>query len=151
MIPSASYPPVAEDESRYITASPIDVGALLASAHHPSAGAIVLFSGEVRNHSNGKTAEYLDYEAHIPLASKMIREILDFATDKWQLKIAIAVHRVGRVAISEPAVVVITASSHREEAYAANRYIIDRIKYDTPIWKCEYFDDGSSQWGKNSS
>src|SRR3990170_9028428 len=98
MIPSASYPPVAEDESPYISASPINVAALLAGAHHPSAGAIVLFSGEVRNHSNGKTAEYLEYEAHIPLASKMIREILELATAKWQLKIAVAVHRVGRVA-----------------------------------------------------
>jgi len=150
MIPSASYPPVVEDESRYISASPINVADLLAHAHHPSAGAIVLFSGEVRNHSNGKTAEYLEYEAHVPLANKMIAGILALATDKWQLKIAVAVHRVGRVAISEPAVVVITASSHREEAYAANRYIIDRIKHEAPIWKCEYFDDGSSEWGKNS-
>jgi len=46
-------------------------------------------------------------------------------------------------------VVVITASAHRQEAYAANRYIIDRIKHEVPIWKCEYFDDGSKEWGGN--
>ena len=62
---------------------------------------------------------------------------------------AIAQHRTGKVAIGETAVVVITASAHRSEAYAANRYIIDRIKHEAPIWKCEYYKDGSHEWGNN--
>jgi molybdopterin synthase catalytic subunit len=56
---------------------------------------------------------------------------------------------VGRVAVGETAVVVVTASAHRGEAYAANQYIIDRIKREAPIWKREYFTDGASEWGSN--
>ncbi|RYY21810.1 MAG: molybdenum cofactor biosynthesis protein MoaE, partial [Sphingobacteriaceae bacterium] len=65
------------------------------------------------------------------------------------LKIALAQHRTGKVGVMESAVVVITASPHRAEAYSANRYIIDRIKHESPIWKCEYFKDGSKEWGGN--
>ena len=133
----------------YISEEPLDLVGLLKTAHHPAAGAIVLFSGEVRDHNGGKTVDYLEYEAHSSMASKMIGMILDEAKGKWNLNIAIAQHRVGRVAVSESAVVVITASAHRSEAYAANRYIIDRIKHEVPIWKCEYFSDGSKEWGGN--
>ena len=65
------------------------------------------------------------------------------------LHIAVAQHRTGKVVAGDTAVVVITASAHRSEAYTANRYIIDRIKHEAPIWKCEYFTDGTHQWGSN--
>ncbi len=125
------------------------MAALLKAAHHPGAGAVVLFSGEVRDNNRGKEVAYLEYESHAPLAAKMIAEILQAAREKWSLQIAVARHRTGKVAIGETAVVVITASAHRSEAYAANRYIIDRIKHEAPIWKCEYFADGSHEWGNN--
>jgi molybdopterin synthase catalytic subunit len=135
----------------YISDSPLDVVGLLASAHHPKAGALVLFSGEVRNHNLGRDVDYLEYEAYIPMASRMIKEILNEALRKWSLHIALAQHRIGKVEVGESAVVVITASSHRREAYEANRYIIDRIKHEVPIWKCEYFSDGTKKWGGNCS
>jgi molybdopterin synthase catalytic subunit len=122
---------------------------MLAAAHHPGAGAVVLFSGEVRDNNGGRPVAYLEYEAHAPLASKMITEILQEARLKWKLQIAVARHRTGRVDIGATAVVVITASPHRSEAYAANRYIIDRIKHEAPIWKCEHFTDGTKEWGNN--
>ncbi len=122
---------------------------LLAAAHHPGAGAVVLFSGEVRDSNKGRAVAFLEYEAYRPLAGKMIGEILAEAREKWQLHIAVAQHRVGHVAIGDTAVVVITASAHRSEAYAANRYIIDRIKHEAPIWKCEHYTDGSREWGNN--
>lgn len=147
MISSASYPPAAEADLPYISASPIDAAALLAATHHPQAGAIVLFSGETRDHSAGKQVAWLEYEAHEKLAAKLIRDILREAATRWDLRIAMAQHRIGRVNISETAVVVITASPHRAEAYAANRFIIDKIKHEAPIWKCEYFADGTRQWG----
>jgi len=134
---------------QHLSAHTIDIPALFAQAHHPTAGAVVLFSGETRNNSHGKEVSYLDYEAQESIAEKMIADILQQATERWQLKIAMAVHRTGKVAVSESAVVVITASAHRSEAYAANRYIIDRIKHEVPIWKCEYFTDGSKEWGGN--
>ena len=132
-----------------VAAEPLDISGMLAGAHHPGAGAVVLFSGEVRNHNRGREVSFLEYESYQPLASKLIGEILAEAKEKWSLQIAVARHRVGKVAIGDTAVVVITASAHRSEAYAANRYIIDRIKHEAPIWKCEHYADGTHEWGNN--
>lgn len=149
MTPSTLYHQEVEDKSPYITSEPLDITALLAQAHNPKAGGVVLFSGEVREISNDRIVDYLEYEAHASLASSMIARILEEAKSKWKLTIALAKHRVGKVEICESAVVVVTASAHRQEAYAANRYIIDRIKHEVPIWKCEYFNDGTKEWGGN--
>ena len=150
MIRSSSFPPAAEDKvSEAVSAAPLDIVGMLAGAHHPGAGAVVLFSGEVRDHNRGREVAFLEYESYRPLASKLIGEILAAAKEKWPLQIAVARHRVGKVAIGDTAVVVITASSHRSEAYAANRYIIDRIKHEAPIWKCEHYTDGTKEWGNN--
>jgi len=132
-----------------LSAAPLDLVGLLGRAHHPGAGAVVLFSGEVRDNNRGRAVAFLEYEAYIPLASAMIAEILTTAMQRWSLQIAIAQHRTGKVAIGDTAVVVITASAHRSEAYAANRYIIDRIKHEAPIWKCEHYADGTHEWGNN--
>lgn len=136
-------------EAELLTAEPIQLAELLATAHHPSAGAVVLFSGDVRIDNLGREVTHLEFEAHEKLAVKMLREILENARQRWHLNIAAAQHRLGKVGISECAVAVITASPHRKEAYEANRYIMDRIKHEVPIWKCEYFSDGSYQWGGN--
>ncbi|WP_187263903.1 molybdenum cofactor biosynthesis protein MoaE [Pontibacter beigongshangensis] len=133
----------------YLSESPLDVVGLLAAGHHPKAGAIVLFSGEVRDNNLGREVAYLEYEAHASMAAKLIAAIIEEAKQKWPLHIAVAQHRTGKVAVGESAVVVITASPHRSEAYAANRYIIDRVKHEVPIWKCEYFTDGTRKWGGN--
>lgn len=151
MIQSAYSHQAVEVEVPELSATSLDVVALLAQAHHPRAGAIVLFSGEVRNHNNGMNVDYLEYEAHEAMASKMIRQIIADAHEKYPLNIAVAQHRTGKVTVGETAVIVITASAHRSEAYAANQYIIDRIKHEATIWKCEYFSDGSKQWGGNCS
>ncbi len=134
---------------QHLSAHNINIPELLAGAHHPKAGAVVLFSGETRDSSHSKEVQYLEYEAQESMAEKMIAGILQQAIEKWNLNIAIAVHRTGKVAVSETAVVVITASAHRTEAYMANRYIIDKIKHEAPIWKCEYFTDGTKEWGGN--
>ncbi len=149
MIQSPSYHRAAEDNELYISSMPLDPAALLSRAHHSKAGAVVLFSGEVRDGNGGKEVEYLEYEAHLSMASKMIHAILEEARTKWSLNIVIAQHRVGKVEVGESAVVVITSSAHRKEAYAANRFIIDKIKHEVPIWKCEYFTDGTKEWGGN--
>ena len=133
----------------HISEKPLDLVGLLAAAHHPQAGALVLFSGEVRDSNLGQPVAYLEYEAHPSMDTKMVAEILAEARQKWALNLAVAQHRTGTVAVGESAVVVITASPHRREAYAANRYIIDRLKHEAPIWKCEYFTDGTKKWGGN--
>lgn len=139
----------AVDDPEVITNVPIDIPSLLQRAHHPSAGGIVLFSGEVRDTHAAKAVRYLEYEAYVPMAEKVILQIVRDARQKWNLQYAWAVHRTGRLEISEYAVVVITAHSHRKEAYEANQYIIDRIKHEAPIWKCEHYVDGTHEWAKN--
>jgi molybdopterin synthase catalytic subunit len=129
-----------------LSATPLDMAGMLARAHHPGAGAVVLFSGEVRDNNKGRAVAWLEYEAYEPLAEKMIAGILVTASEKWSLQIAMARHRLGKVAVGEAAVVVITASAHRAADYAANQYIIDRIKQETPIWKCEHYADGEREW-----
>jgi molybdopterin synthase catalytic subunit len=129
-----------------LSAERLDMVGMLARAHDPAAGAVVLFSGEVRDNNRGKAVSCLEYEAHGPLAEKVIAKILATAREKWALHIAVARHRVGKVGVGETAVVVITASAHRAAAYAANQYIIDRIKKEAPIWKCEHYADGEREW-----
>lgn len=131
-----------------IVTTPIDLASMLAAAHRPEAGGIVLFSGDVRNHHDGRAVAYLDYEAYVPLAERMIGEIVRSACERWQLVHAEAVHRIGRLEISECAVAVVTAHAHRRQAYEANQFIIDSIKADVPIWKCEHFTDGTTEWGR---
>ena len=109
----------------------------------------MLFSGEVRNDNKGREVTHLEYEAYEPMANKMIAQILEEAKVRFNLNQAVCVHRLGKVEISGCAVVVITGSGHRKEAYDANRYIIDRVKNDVPIWKHEFFTDGTSEWGQN--
>ena len=116
---------------------------------NPNSGAVVLFSGEVRDNNKGREVTHLEYEAYEPMANKMIDEIIGEAISRFKLNQAICVHRLGRVEISGCAVVVITGAGHRKEAYDANRYIIDRVKNEVPIWKHEFFADGTSEWGQN--
>jgi len=147
----ASYLPLAEDELEFISENPIDLPAVIAAMHHPKAGAIVMFSGEVRNHSHGKAVSHLIYEAYVPMAQKMIKDVVAEAKQKFNLHHAICIHRIGKVGVCETAVVVVTASSHRGEAYEANRFIIEKVKHEAPIWKNEFFEDGTSMWGGNCS
>jgi len=112
-LPSVEASEAPPEVSQVISAAPLDIVAMLSSAHHPAAGAVVLFSGEVRDHNKGREVAYLEYEAYHPLATKMIHQILAEAKEKWGLQLAIARHRVGRLTIGEPAVIVITAAAHR--------------------------------------
>lgn len=134
---------------KYISNKQINSHEHLQLFHNPSAGAVVLFSGDVRNLNNGKRVDYLFYEAFEPLAEKMIEGILAEAKKRWNLTDALCIHRVGKLQISECAVVVLTSSPHRDEAYAANKYIIDTVKHEAPIWKKEVYTDGTYEWGNN--
>ena len=146
---STLFPHQVAAEPEFITDKPIDIDKLLHKAHHPGAGGVVLFCGEVRDNHAGKAVKHLLYESYAPLAEKIIREIVQTAIKKWNLQYAASIHRIGRLKISACAVAVVTAHTHRKEAYEANQYIIDRIKHEAPIWKCEYYEDGTHEWGKN--
>jgi molybdopterin synthase catalytic subunit len=133
-----------------LTYQPIDIPGILMSIRSPHSGGIVMFSGEVRNFNNNRKVEYIEYEAYETMAEKKIREIVDYAIGHWKLNNAHCIHRLGKVEISECAVLVVTASSHRAQAYEANSYIIDMVKTQVPVWKKEYYTDGTFEWGKES-
>lgn len=134
---------------KHIQHTPIQYSELFDGFRNPNSGAVILFSGEVRDNNKGREVTHLEYEAYEPMASKMIDEIVDEAILQFRLNQAVCVHRLGRVEISGCAVVVITGAGHRKEAYDTNRYIIDRVKNEVPIWKHEFFADGTSEWGQN--
>lgn len=137
------------DKMSFITEKSIEPHKLLAYFNNPSAGAVVLFSGDVRDNNKDKEVHYLEYEAYKEMAESLIAVVLNDAISKWNLLTAFCQHRIGKLFPSECAVIVITVSKHRKEAYEANQYIIDTIKKDAPIWKKEYYKDGQSEWKAN--
>ncbi|MCW7487737.1 molybdenum cofactor biosynthesis protein MoaE [Leptospira meyeri] len=114
----------------------------------PSMGGFVLFAGIVRDINDGKQVTHLEYEAYSEMANQMIANIIADACQKWELQHADCIHRLGKLNLGEVAVIVSTGSIHRDEAYKANRYIIDRVKHEVPIWKKEFYINGSSEWSK---
>jgi len=105
-------------------------------------GAVVAFLGVVRNHNAGRRVQYLEYEAYEPLALKTFERIADEVGHRWPGARLALHHRIGRLEIGDASVAILTASPHRADAYAANRYTIERVKQIAPIWKREFFDGG---------
>lgn len=125
-----------------ITHDKIDVSRLISHVSDGSAGAIDVFIGTTRNKTSGKAVAKLDFEAYEPMAIKEIQKIVNRACEQWNvLKYAIS-HRVGLVEIGEEAVVIAVSTPHREDAFAACKFIIDELKKTVPIWKKEAFEDG---------
>lgn len=129
-----------------LTTDPIDFAALRTAASAPAAGAVVLFDGTVRNHHLGRSVDRLEYEAHEAVANKEGRKIMEEAVARFDLQHAQAVHRIGALQVEESAVVVVVSTAHRAEAFEACRFLIDEIKRRVPIWKKEYYADGSVEW-----
>jgi molybdopterin synthase catalytic subunit len=129
-----------------LSTAPLDLARLRQAASHPHAGAIVTFEGNVRDHHEGRAVLRLEYEAHGAVAEKEGRRVVEEAVERFGLDFAEAVHRTGELAIEEAAVVVVVSAPHRAEAFEACRYIIDEIKHRVPIWKKEYYEDGTSGW-----
>lgn len=111
----------------------------------PEAGARVRFDGVVRDHDGGRGVERLVYTAH-PDAERFLGEALARATAGRALTSCRAFHRVGELAIGEVALVVVVDAPHRGEAFAAAAAIVDEIKSSVPIWKDQYFVDGTHEW-----
>ena len=129
-----------------LTSDPLDLFALRPEASHPHAGAVVVFEGTVRDHHEGRAVLRLEYEAHETVAGKEGQRIVEEAIARFGLDYARAIHRVGKLAITESAVIVVVSAPHRGEAFDACRFLIDEIKHRVPIWKKEFYADGSSAW-----
>lgn len=133
-----------------LSAEPISVDAAIAAVESDTAGAVVSFSGVVRNHDGGKDVTRLSYSAH-PLALGVLNEVVRSLTestadpDGHPVRIWVA-HRVGALEIGDPALVCAVASSHRAEAFELCSALVERIKAEVPIWKEQFFSDGSVEW-----
>jgi molybdopterin synthase catalytic subunit len=128
-----------------ITNQPIIIQSVVDKVIRRNAGAITTFIGTVRELTEGKKTIYLTYEAYEPMALKKLEGIGSEIKNKWNdAEIAIS-HRIGRLEITDVAVVIAISTPHRNDAYEANRYAIERIKEIVPIWKKEHWEDGE-EW-----
>jgi molybdopterin synthase catalytic subunit len=125
--------------------SPLSLDEVVAAVRHDTCGALVLFVGLVRDHDHGRGVTDLDYSAH-PSALERLHEVGAEVLARFPEVRLAAVHRVGRLAIGDPAVVVAAASAHRAQAFEAARDLIDTLKATVPIWKHQSFDDGHTEW-----
>jgi molybdopterin synthase catalytic subunit len=124
---------------------PLDVAEVLDAVADPHAGGVVSFTGMVRDEDGGRSVRGLEYEAH-PGAEAALRAVAErIAADLPVLGLA-AVHRTGRLAVGDLAVVVAASAAHRGEAFEGARRLIDDLKREVPVWKHQLFADGTSEW-----
>lgn len=114
-------------------------------------GAVVVFFGVVRNESGGRNVVRLEYEAYREMAEKKIEHIAQEVEGKWGIKDIIIAHRLGSLDIGDVSLLIVVASPHRAEAFAACQYAVDRLKEIVPIWKKEVFVDGEVWVGPQKS
>ncbi len=146
----AFLPPVSGGAPTGLTSDPIDVDELEREVAGTGHGALVTFVGRARDRSaDGRVVVELEYEVYPEMAGAVLEEIAADAETRWGARVAV-VHRHGLVGIGEAAVAIVTAAPHREEAYAASRFVIEAIKDRLPIWKRERFADGS-EWKRSGA
>ncbi|RPI39605.1 MAG: molybdenum cofactor biosynthesis protein MoaE [Methanoregulaceae archaeon] len=116
----------------------VDIGALITAAKKHGTGAVVVFDGIVRDDDITE----MELEAYEDVAGAELEKIANAATEQFRLLHVDIIHRIGRLLIGENILIIIVSASHRQEAYAGSRYIIDEIKKCVPIWKKELTKDG---------
>ncbi|MEP7090039.1 MAG: molybdenum cofactor biosynthesis protein MoaE [Nocardioidaceae bacterium] len=125
--------------------TPLDVAEVLLALEDRAVGGIDVFVGTVRDHDHDHDVTGLEYSAH-PTALARLQDVVASVAERYDVLGVVAVHRVGRLAIGDAAVVVATAAVHRGEAFEASRALIDELKATVPIWKHQLFADGSEEW-----
>lgn len=135
-----------------LTDDPLPIGAVYEWCVRPDCGAVVLFSGTVRDHAEGRDDVVgLEYEAYEEMVEPKLTEIVDELRSRWPAIGRVAIlHRVGELGLGESSVVACVSAPHRPEAFAAARFAIDALKVSVPIWKREVWASGRD-WGTNSS
>ena len=129
----------------YLTSQAIDAAALAASVVAPDRGAVVTFTGLVRDRHAGRRVVSLHYSAYGPMAEQICAGIVADAERRWAVHVAVR-HRLGELSVGEVAVAVAVGASHRDAAFDACRWVIDDLKRHVPIWKREQYADGTEAW-----
>lgn len=143
--------PPTSDDWIALTDQSLDVGIATDWVALPGCGAVVVFSGLVRDHADGSSGvTHIDYEAWAEQVIPRLTAVADEARRRWPDLGRVALwHREGRVLLSESSVVVAVSSPHRGAAFDACEFAIDTLKESVPIWKKEFF-DGGSQWARSA-
>jgi molybdopterin synthase catalytic subunit len=131
-----------DDKLFEITAQPISLDEVSRRAISPAVGSVVTFTGVVRGTNQGRQVRSLEYEAYPEMAEPILAQIGEEIRARWPVERVAIVHRVGRLQVGEVSVVIAIASAHRQGAFEAGRYAIDRVKQIAPVWKKEYLDGG---------
>jgi molybdopterin synthase catalytic subunit len=137
--------PEKTDDWLELTKQPLSAAAAIHFVTDPTAGAIDIFLGTTRAES-AKELLALDYEAYDEMAIQQFRMLADMARKRWPIRKLVILHRLGRVVVGEPSVLVAVSTPHRAQAFEACRWIIDTVKKDVAIWKKEIWADGSASW-----
>jgi len=111
-----------------------------------SIGAVVEFSGQVRNNGDLSQVIALDIDYYEPLTRPALKQLAQTAGRRWPLSSLCLLHRVGHVTLGEPIVWLGVASPHRADAFAAATFVMDRLKTDVPFWKKEISAQGQTGW-----
>ena len=145
----ALIPPVSGGDFK-LTEAPLSLDAAVGEVARDEAGAVATFLGTVRNRSRGRTVLYLEYEAYEGMAENMMAQLAAELADRHELSAIAIHHRVGRVEIGEPSVVVAVSSPHRADALTACKEAIDTLKETVPLWKKEVYEGGEEWIGRGS-
>ncbi|OBK21927.1 molybdenum cofactor biosynthesis protein MoaE [Mycobacterium asiaticum] len=129
-----------------VTEQPISLAEHEALVGHQSAGAVVGFVGMIRDHDGGRQVVRLEYSAH-PTASAVFAEVVaEVAAAASGIRAVAASHRIGVLHIGDAALVAAVAADHRKAAFATCAQLVDTIKARLPVWKHQFFEDGSQEW-----
>lgn len=133
-----------------VTPDPLDARETEQAVRDPGCGAVLTFTGEVRDNARGQDVTALDYEAYDEAARGMMATIADEIEQQFGVDRIAIVHRVGNLSPGEASVVISVASPHRDEAFKAARHAIERLKQIVPIWKKEYYAGGATWIGSEA-
>ncbi|WP_046215555.1 molybdenum cofactor biosynthesis protein [Paenibacillus wulumuqiensis] len=128
-----------------ITSDPLSAEEVIAKVTDNNHGATIAFIGTTREMTGEMQTVYLEYEAYIPMALSQLQRIGSHISVTWPGARCAISHRIGSVGIAETSVIIAVSSAHRDDAYAASRFAIERLKETVPIWKKEVWADGS-EW-----
>ncbi|MEO1095570.1 MAG: molybdenum cofactor biosynthesis protein MoaE [Cyanobacteria bacterium J06638_28] len=145
--PPATSTPTAKSDHFAITFAPLALDEVYRLANHPRNGAIVVMSGMVRDNTEGRSVESLEYQAYEPMALEVFKQIATQIRQQWTDVTRVVIqHRTGKLVVGEISVLVAVGCPHRREAFEACQFAIDTLKHNAPIWKKEHWEDGSSTW-----
>ncbi|MSP22681.1 MAG: hypothetical protein EXR66_06640 [Dehalococcoidia bacterium] len=137
--PDAEAPP-----HYFVTASPLDVAGVRALVLTPTSGAVVVFEGVVRGRHEGHEVLRLEYDAYVPMAEKVLRQVGEAILRDFDVHDIAIHHRTGTLEVGETSLLIAVSAEHRAPAFEAAHATVNRVKASVPVWKREHGPDGAT-------